>query len=88
LIATRQLYNYMDKIQKSLKDQCLVDLQKPFKIIVTGAIAPEEAMRMGLNTIAGLDNIYSGSVLGETILTIAQHEAIDSIELDNEMSIL
>jgi hypothetical protein len=78
----------MNKIQHTLKDQCLANLQKPFKVIVTGAIASEQAAQMGLNAIAGLDNIYSGSLLGEDILALEQHQAIDSIEPDSEMSIL
>lgn len=78
----------MDKIAQSLKNQCLVELQKPFKIIVTGAIAPDEAQQMGLNSITGLDNLYSGSLRGEEVLALAQHKAIDSIELDSDMNIL
>ncbi len=78
----------MNKIQNTLKDQCLADLKKPFKIIVTGAIAPEQVAQMGLHATAGLDNIYSGSLLGEDILAIAGHEAVDSIESDGEMGIL
>lgn len=78
----------MDKIQNTLKEQCLVDPKKSFNIIVTGAITPEQATQMGLNTIAGLENIYSGLLAGEDILNISQHTAIDSIESDSDMSIL
>jgi hypothetical protein len=78
----------MNKITKALKNQCLADLQKPFEVIVTGSITPEQAMQMGLNTVAGLNNIYSGSLLGKDILAIEKHEAIDSIELNGQMNIL
>lgn len=78
----------MDKIQTSLKDQCLADPQTPVKVIITGSIAPEKAMQMGLDSIAGLDNIYSGSLIGAAILAIEKLETIDSIELDSDMEIL
>lgn len=78
----------MDKIQLSLKNQCLADPQRPIKVIVTGFIAPEKATQMGLNSIEGLDNIYSGSLRGEAIFAIGKLEPIDSIELDSDMDIL
>jgi hypothetical protein len=78
----------MSKIQNALKDQCLANLQKTFKVIVTGAITPEQATQMGLHTIAGLNNIYSGSLSGEEVLALEQHQAVDSIEPNSEMNIL
>jgi hypothetical protein len=78
----------MDKIQQSLKNQCLTDPKKAVKIIVTGFIAPEKVMQIGLDSIDGLDNIYSGSLTGEDILTLEKLEAVDSIELDSDMDIL
>ncbi len=78
----------MDKIQISLKNQCVADPKRLLKVIVTGFIAPEKAMQMGLDSIEGLDNIYSGSLRGEAILAIEKLETIDSIELDSDMEIL
>jgi hypothetical protein len=78
----------MSKIPTSLQQQCLANLQKPFNVIVTGTLASDEATQLGLASLTGLDNIYSGSLLGETILTMAQQKTIDSIELDGEMGIL
>ncbi|OTE96652.1 hypothetical protein BCS42_12325 [Crenothrix sp. D3] len=86
----QQLYNInsMNKIQTALKNQCLADPKEPVSVIVTGFITPEKAKQIGLDSIAGLDNIYSGSLLGENILTIAELEAIDSIELDADVGML
>lgn len=78
----------MDKIQKSLKNQCLANPKRLLKIIVAGFIAPNNAMQMGLASIEGLNNIYSGSLMGEAILAIEQLEMIDIIELDSDMEIL
>lgn len=78
----------MDKIQESLKLQCLADLKSPIKVIVTGFVAPEKAMQMSLKPINGLDNIFSGSLTGEDILAIEQLETIERIEFDSDMGIL
>ena len=78
----------MDKIQQALKNQCLADPKKPVKVIVTGFVAPEKAMQIGLDSIEGLDNIYSGSLTGKDILAIEKLDTVNSIELDGEMNIL
>jgi hypothetical protein len=78
----------MSKLPTALQQQCLASPQTPFKVIVIGTLASDEATQLGLASLTGLDNIYSGSLLGETILTMAQQETIDSIELDGEMGIL
>lgn len=78
----------MDKIEKELKGQCQSDPNKEFKIIVTGSITPEEATKIGLDSIAGLDNIYSGSLTGEKILTIETLKTVNGIEPDRNVEIL
>ena len=77
----------MDKIEKDLKDQCHADPNSEFKIIVTGSLTPEEATKLRLRSITGLDNMYSGSLAGEKILTIEKLETVNSIELDRNMEI-
>lgn len=78
----------MDKIKKSLKHQCQADLKRPVKVIVTGYVALEKAMQIGLKPMNGLDNIFCGSLTGEDILAIEKLETIESIELDSDMGIL
>lgn len=77
----------MDKIEKELKNQCDADPNSEFKIIVTGSLTPEEATKLRLRSITGLDNMYSGSLAGEKILTIEKLETVNSIELDRNMEI-
>jgi hypothetical protein len=78
----------MDKIEQELKDQCHSDLNKEFKIIVTGSITSEEATKMGLDSIEGLENIYGGLLTGKKILSIEKLETVNSIELDRNMEVL
>jgi len=78
----------MDKIEQELKKQCQVDPDKKFNIILIGTLSLESAIKLGLDPIPGLDNMYKGKLAGQQILSIEKLGTIDSIEMDRSLNML
>jgi hypothetical protein len=77
----------MSKIENNLKEQCKLEPESEFNLIITGFLESEKVKQLGLEPFSGLDNMYSGTLTGSKVLEVADIETVESVELDGVVGI-
>jgi hypothetical protein len=77
----------MKKIEKNLEEAIRQNPEKNYRILITTKEGTELNTFKIENAKKLMDNIFSAELKGSKIQSIAEQKAVESIELDSEMSI-
>lgn len=77
----------MKKIGKNLEDAIRKNPEKKYRVLITTKEGTESNTFKIENAKKLMENIFSAELKGSKIQSIAVQKAVESIELDSEMSI-
>lgn len=77
----------MKKIGKNLEDAIRKNPEKKYRVLITTKEGTESNTFKIENAKKLMENIFSAELKGSKIQSIAEQKAVESIELDSEMSI-